>query len=70
MTDRYIAIGGGYFYAPLRAGVSLRAPNGREVYFQPGDDEATFYETLEALGEVQDDRRDMAVDLAFGEYFA
>ena len=66
----YIAIGGGYQYAPLHAGVALMAPDGREVYFQPGDDAAAFYATLEALDEVPEARLAVITDMSFGDYFA
>ena len=66
----YISIGGGYQYAPLRAGVALMAPDGREVYFQPGDDAAAFYATLEALAEVPEARLAVITDMSFGDYFA
>ncbi len=70
MGKSYLNLGGGYSYAPLRAGVSLRAPNGREVYFQPGDDTASFFETVEALEEIPADKLAIIADMAFGEYFA
>lgn len=70
MTTPYIAIGGGYSYATLKAGVVLKAPSGAEAYFQPGDDAAGFYETLEALDEIPDGKRGIIADMAFGEYFA
>ena len=70
MVKGYLELGGSYSYAPLHAGVSLRSPNGREVYFQPGDDTASFFETVEALDEIAADRLAIIVDMAFGEYFA
>ena len=65
-SSNYFEIAGGYKYAALRVGVVLMAPDGAEVYFQPGDDTASFYETLESL----DDRRGIIADIAFSEYFA
>lgn len=44
-------VGGGYLFCPLRVGATLHAPDGRTVYFQPGDDEAAIRETIEALEE-------------------
>ena len=66
----YSDIGGGYRFAVLRVGAAMIAPNGREVYFQPGDDTAAIIEAVEALDELPDDRRATIADMAFGEYFA
>ncbi len=63
----YINIGGGYSYAPLRVGLSLMNPEGREVYFQPGDNEATIRDTIDALDESGE--ADRLASLALGEYF-
>jgi len=49
-------------------------PQGREVYFQPGDDEHAIRETLAALDEISldesDPKRAMVADAVLGEYFA
>jgi hypothetical protein len=70
----YLDIGGGYSYAPLRVGLVIRAPNGREVYIQPGDDETAMRETIAAFDEISDDvndaKRATIVDMALGEYFS
>lgn len=70
----YQDIGGGYKFAELRVGAVLKAPNGREVYFQPGDDTAAIRETVEALDEISNDvmdaKRGTIADMVFGEYFA
>lgn len=75
----YLGIGGDYSYAPLRAGLVLRAPNGKEVYFQPGDDEAAIRSEIEALdelscdilsGHITEEKHSDICDLALGEYFA
>lgn len=70
----YMPLGGGYSYAALRNGISLCNPQGREVYFQPGDDEHAIRETLAALDEVSldesDPKRAMVADAVLGEYFA
>ena len=50
----YVEVGGGFAIARLRVGVSLRSPDGREVYFQPGDDSAAILDTVEALDEVDE----------------
>jgi len=72
--SRYLDIGGGYKFAELRVGASLMAPNGQEVYFQPGDATATICETIAALDEISDDvtdaKRGIIADMTFGEYFA
>lgn len=71
MTEKaYITIAGGYSYSPMKAGVVLRAPNGQEVYFQPGDGAAALYESIDALDEIPDDKRAVIADMAFGDYFA
>lgn len=67
----YIAIAGGYHYAPLRCGLTVRAPDGREVYCQPGDDEAAMRANIDALDEIDgDDKRAIVADMVLGEYFA
>lgn len=70
MTHETLPIGGGYSYTAMNAGVILCNPAGVRVYFQPGDDTANFYETLEALDEIPDGKRDIIADMAFGDYFA
>jgi len=50
----YITLPAGYAYAPLRVGLTLRNPEGREVYFQPGDDESIIRETFASLDECDD----------------
>lgn len=70
----YMPLGGGYSYAALRNGLSVRSPDGKEVYFQPGDDENAVREVLAALDEVSvrvsDRKRAMLADMVLGEYFA
>lgn len=73
MTSPYLNIAGGYSYCPLRVGLVLRNPQGREVYFQPGDQESAFRETLEALAECDDmppAKVAVLTDMALGDYFA
>lgn len=59
-------------YAALEmrgGGMLLRHLNSRaEVFFQPGDDAATFRDTIEALEEVPERRRDTVFDIACGQY--
>lgn len=68
--SRYIEIGGGYSYATLRAGMTIKAPDGREVFVQPGDDQSAIMATIDALDELPDDRRGDIADMALGDYFA
>ena len=55
---RYEPIGGGYSYASLRVGLVVRNPEGREIYVQPGDDEAAMRADIEALDEWSEDPAD------------
>jgi hypothetical protein len=66
----YIAISESYSYAPLRVGLALRNARGIDVYFQPGDSESAIRETIEALDELPDNRRDIIADMALADYFA
>lgn len=68
--SRYIEIGGGYSYAALRVGLTIKAPDGREVFVQPGDDRSAIMATIDALDELPDDRRGDIADMALGDYFA
>ncbi len=69
----YQEIGGGYSYASLRVGMVVRAPNGKEIYCQIGDDENAMRATIEALDEISDDvtdaKRAIIADMALGDYF-
>lgn len=70
----YIEISGGYKYARVTGGVVLMAPDGREVFFQAGDDAAAICETIDALDEISEDvadaKRATIADMALGEYFS
>lgn len=70
----YQPIGGGYEYASLRNGLSVRAPNGREIYCQPGDDESIMRENISALDEISldpdNEKRGIIADMILGDYFA
>lgn len=70
----YQPIGGGYEYAALRCGLSVRSPDGREVYVQMGDDEAAMRENIAALDEISLDagnaKRGVIADMILGDYFA
>jgi hypothetical protein len=67
----YQQIGGGYSFASLRVGLVVRAPNGKEIYIQPGDDENTMRENIAALEEIDGDvKRGTIADMLLGEYFA
>lgn len=69
----YQPIGCGYAYCALRNGLVVRNPQGREAYFQPGDDEAAIRDTLSALDEMSlkpdDFGRSILTDMALGVYF-
>lgn len=60
---------GGFSYARLRVGLIVRAPDGSEVYCQPGDDTAAMLANIEALEEVAEDKRPTIAAMALGEYF-
>lgn len=70
----YLPIAGGYSYAPLRVGMVIRNPDGKEIYCQPGDDESAMRENIEALDEISEDvsdaKRGTIADMMLGEYFA
>jgi hypothetical protein len=70
----YQPLGGGYAYASLRVGLTVRNPEGREIYIQPGDDESAMRANLEALDEISldsdDEKRGIIADMLLGEYFA
>lgn len=70
IPNGYIAIAGDWSYAPTRVGKVLRAPDGEQVYFQPGDDESEFMAQVEAIQEWPEDRQWIAADIVLGEYFA
>lgn len=59
----------GFSYAEHRVGVSLRSPDGRIVYFQPGDDSAAILETIAALEEIPAERRATIAAMSLGDYF-
>lgn len=69
----YMPIGGGYEYAALRVGLSVRHPNGREIYIQPGDDETIMRDNIAALDEISldadDAKRGQIADMMLGDYF-
>ena len=74
MTEACNPIGGGYHCCKLRVGLVIRSPEGREIYVQPGDDEAAMLDNLEALDEVSPDpgdgKRGAVADILLSEYFA
>lgn len=69
----YMPIGGGYEYAALRVGLTIRNPDGKEVYVQPGDDEAMMRENIAALDEISLDKDDpdrgAVAEMMLGDYF-
>lgn len=70
----YMPIGGGYSYASLRCGLSIRHPAGAEIYVQMGDDETAMRENIASLDEISldtdDAKRGTIADMLLGEYFA
>lgn len=70
----YEPIGGGYSYASLRVGLVIRNPEGREIYVQPGDDEAAMRADIKALDEWSEDpadpKRGIIADMILAHYFA
>lgn len=70
----YMPIGGGYAYCTLRVGIVIRAPNGAEIYCQPGDDESAMRENIAALDEISLDpdnaKRGIIADMVLADYFA
>lgn len=73
MAAGYEEIGGGYSFASLRVGMTVRAPNGEEIYIQPGDDEAAMRENIAALDEISEDvtdaKRGIIAGIMLAEYF-
>ena len=69
----YQPIGGGYAYCALRHGLVIRNPQGHEIYVQPGDEEHTMRDNLDALDEISLDadcpKRGAIADMLLGEYF-
>lgn len=66
----YIRIAGDWSYAPLRVGLVVCAPDGAEIYVQPGDSEDTMRANIEALDEIEgDDKRAKIATMLLGEYF-
>ena len=69
----YQPLGGGYAVCALRCGLTIRNPQGREIYIQMGDDEATMRDNLDALDEISldcdDEKRGIIADMLLGEYF-
>lgn len=69
----YMPIGGGYQYAALRCGLSIRHPSGAEIFIQMGDDETAMRANIESLDEISlnadDAKRGVIADMLLGEYF-
>jgi hypothetical protein len=74
MSASFDEIGGGYSFQSLRVGMIVRAPNGKQIYIQPGDDETAMRANIEALDEISEDvtdaKRGKIADMVLGEYFA
>lgn len=69
----YMPLGGGYSYAALRCGLSIRHPSGAEIFVQMGDDETAMRANIEALDDVSldadDAKRGVIADMLLWEYF-
>jgi hypothetical protein len=74
MSNTYHEIGAGYAFASLLVGMVVRNPAGREIYIQPGDDEAAMRENIDALDEISEDvsdaKRATIADMLLGDYFS
>jgi hypothetical protein len=74
MMSVYQEIGGGYSFASLRVGMTVRNPAGKEIYIQPGDDENTMRENITALDEISEDvtdaKRGTIAGMMLGDYFS
>tara|TARA_R110000868_G_scaffold140148_1_gene355465 strand:- start:3 stop:221 length:219 start_codon:yes stop_codon:yes gene_type:complete len=59
-----------YAAIEMRVGYLLRSLNsGEEVYFQPGDDTISIRESIEALEEVPEPKREVLFDMIASNYF-
>lgn len=71
--ENFEEIGGGYSFQSLRVGMIVRAPDGAQIYIQPGDDETAMRENIAALDEISEDvtdkKRGIIADMTLGEYF-
>ena len=58
-----------YRVTALRVGLTIEnLISGASVYIQPGDDEATMRDTVDALQEVPENKRDTIADMVLSEY--
>lgn len=70
LPSGYFAIAGGFSYAPLRVGLVVRNPAGKDICCQPGDDETAMRANIDALDEIEnDDLRAHCALVTLGEYF-
>ena len=69
-SPSYQPIAGGYDICPMRVGLVIRNPEGREVYVQPGDDERIMRWNISALDEIDESKRGVIADMLLSEYFA
>lgn len=59
----------GYTLNLHRVGASVTNPQGKSVYFQPGDATDAIIETFEALEEIPAGKRDVVADMVLSDYF-
>jgi len=56
-------------FAHRGGGVSLRCLySGKDVFFQPGNDANSFRDSIDALQEVNEDKRETIFDMIASEY--
>lgn len=60
---------GEYVVVELRVGAVLKHPDGREVFFQPGDEAADILDTVDALLSEPPHWQDILAEDLFGPYF-
>lgn len=60
-----------YHAQSVRGGGIVLTSNraGREVFFQPGDDAQIMRDNIDALEEVDQERRDSVFDIVASQYF-
>lgn len=69
-ANNYYSIAGGYDVCPMRVGLVIRNPEGREVYVQPGFAEEVMRLNLSSLDEIDESKRGIIADMLLSEYFA
>ena len=66
----YDELPGGWKLGRLRVGCTIAAPDGREVYFQPGDDSAEIINQWDAIcTDIPESRQAIMCEISFSDYF-